>query len=133
MPIKKLLKSTKPIGEGDVYGRKVVFIAKSSWDKLQKAVKDDRPVAKVKPGTRGTIKPVTRKKPPLKKSKPANNLLAKRTAAKLTQGAVGKKVGVTGRTVGRWEAGIYVPDQKQMKKLAKALKTSQAGLFSGTK
>ncbi|MFC1743112.1 hypothetical protein ACFL35_03885 [Candidatus Riflebacteria bacterium] len=39
---KEILKSIKPIGEGKVYGKKVVFITKTSWDKLQKAFKDDK-------------------------------------------------------------------------------------------
>ncbi|MFC1743638.1 helix-turn-helix transcriptional regulator [Candidatus Riflebacteria bacterium] len=141
---KKLLKSLRPVGEGVISGRKVVIISKSIWDKFLKALKDEKPAAKAKPAAKKKVKaapekkakPVSaksKKKAPPKKSKPGNNLQVKRMAAKLTQAQLGKKVGVSPRTIGRWEAEIHAPSAPEVKKLAKILKCTQATLFPSMK
>ena len=49
----------------------------------------------------------------------------------LTQEALGEKLGVTGKTVSRWETGSYMPDIGKLLDLAEVLGISVSELLSG--
>ena len=49
----------------------------------------------------------------------------------LTQEALGEKIGVTNKTISRWENGNYMPDIEMLQLLAKEFKVSINELLSG--
>lgn len=51
----------------------------------------------------------------------------------LTQEALGEKIGVTNKTVSRWENGNYMPDIEMLQLLAQEFKVSINELLSGEK
>ena len=49
----------------------------------------------------------------------------------LTQAQLGEKLGVTGKTVSKWETGIYMPDLSLLKSLSEILGVSIYELLDG--
>ena len=49
----------------------------------------------------------------------------------LTQDALGEKIGVTNKTISRWETGSYMPDIEMLQLLAKEFKVSLNELLAG--
>ena len=49
----------------------------------------------------------------------------------LTQEALGEKLGVTNKTISRWENGNYMPDIEMLQLLAREFKVSVNELLSG--
>lgn len=56
-----------------------------------------------------------------------------RRQADLTQEALGKKIGVTNKTISRWENGNYMPDIEMLQLLAKEFDVSINELLAGEK
>ena len=54
-----------------------------------------------------------------------------RRRAGLTQEALGKKIGVTNKTISRWENGNYLPDIEMLQLLANEFQISIHELLSG--
>ena len=57
----------------------------------------------------------------------------KRKELKLTQAQLAEKLGVTDKTVSRWENGNYMPDLSLLQQLSKELNVSINELLSGEK
>lgn len=51
----------------------------------------------------------------------------------LTQETLGEKLGVTNKTISRWETGVYIPDIDKLQELASILEVSVNELLSGEK
>ena len=51
----------------------------------------------------------------------------------LTQEALGEKLGVTNKTISRWETGVYMPDIEMMKVLSELFSVSINELLCGTR
>ena len=58
-------------------------------------------------------------------------IAAMRKARGLTQEVLGEKLGVTNKTVSRWETGAYMPDVGKLQDLAALLGVSVNELLSG--
>lgn len=63
--------------------------------------------------------------------KTGNFIAAMRKYQGLTQEALGEKLGVTNRTISRWETGVYMPDIDKLQELASILGVSVNELLSG--
>lgn len=60
-------------------------------------------------------------------------LAENRKKKKLTQEQLGEKIGVTAKTISRWENGNYMPDISLLKPLSQELEISVNDLISGEK
>lgn len=60
-------------------------------------------------------------------------IAALRRQADLTQEALGEKIGVTNKTISRWENGNYMPDIEMLQLLAKEFDVSINELLAGEK
>lgn len=56
-----------------------------------------------------------------------------RRQAELTQEELGEKIGVTNKTISRWENGNYMPDIEMLQLLSKEFDVSINELLSGEK
>lgn len=65
--------------------------------------------------------------------KTGNFIAAMRKCQGLTQEALGEILGVTNRTVSRWERGVNMPDIDKLQELASILEVSVNELLSGEK
>ncbi len=64
--------------------------------------------------------------------KKIGNLIAElRKKKNLTQDQLGEKIGVSGKTVSKWENGIYAPNISLLNKLSEALETTTTELLNG--
>lgn len=58
-------------------------------------------------------------------------LSEQRHALGLTQEALGERIGVTGKTVSRWECGTYMPDLESLEVLSKLFSVSIDEIIAG--
>lgn len=70
---------------------------------------------------------------PMDQIKIGKFIAALRRQAGLTQEALGEKIGVTNKTVSRWENGNYLPDVEMLQFLAQELHVSLNELLAGEK
>lgn len=60
-------------------------------------------------------------------------IAARRKAQNMTQEALGERLGVTNKTISRWETGTYLPDIGRLQKLSDLLGVSVNELLAGEK
>lgn len=65
--------------------------------------------------------------------KVGNFIAAMRKEQGLTQESLGEKLGVTNKTISRWETGKYMPDIDKLQELSTCLSVSVNELLSGEK